>query len=369
MVNKKIKDAKKYAISVNLLTHYPEKLLNFMWKNHVKVKNFKRQSFVEIYFEIDNDNFHFVEEFCAETGSKIERVNTISWQRIFTFLREQFVVILISLFCLSIFLYFENFVWKINIKTVSIVSPLEIRKILYENNIVEGMPKNLVKFREIEDILIKSNENILWCKARVVGGILNIEIEEKIPPPEIAEVEEKYEIRAIKDGVVERVYSTKGIVTVTKGDTIKKGDLLIQTTGNGAEGDVFARVFYESESAYPLKEKRKEYTGSSMTNLTLNLFNKEFKIKNSDLKYDKYDKIETNIVFLNITKYYEYKDNLVDLNEDKVIEYAKKELTYKIIRNCDRAIEINDIVIDKKQMNDTLVVKLLLIGIENIAEK
>jgi similar to stage IV sporulation protein len=369
MINKKIKDVNNYKLSVSILTHYPERLLNYLWENDVKIKNFKRVSFVEIYFEVDNDKFPLVEKFCSETNSKIEKINTISWQKIFLFLKKRVAVLFIILFCAGVFLYFENFIWKMDIKTGNIVSPLEVRKILYENGIVEGMPKSEFNFKEVEKLLMDNNENILWCKARVVGGILNIDIEEKITPPSVEENETKYEIRAIKDGVIERFYSTKGIVTVSKGDTVKKGDLLIQTTGNGAEGDVYAKVFYEGESAYSLIKKVKVYSGSNITNLSINLFNNEFKIKNSDIKYNKYDKIDTNIGFLKITKYVEYREETVALDENEILDYAKKELTYKIIRNCDRSIEITDTVIDKKQINDTLVVKLLLIGIENIAEK
>ncbi len=369
MVNKKINNVKKYKVAVNILTHYPEKLINYLWENDVKIKNFKRQSFVEIYFEIDNDKIPLLEKFCEETNSKIEMIKTVSWHKILIFLKKRSAVVFIFLFCIGIFLYFENFIWKMDIETDSIVSPLEVRKILYENGIVEGMAKKDFNFRKAEEILINSDENILWCKARVVGGILNIDVEEKITPPNLNNNDIKYEIRSIKNGVVERFYSTKGIVTVSKGETVKKGDLLIQTTGKGAEGDVFAQVFYESESAYPLKKKEKILSGNSMTNIAINLFNNEFKIKNSDINYDKYDKIETNIGPLRITKYIEYTENMVDLDQDKIIEYAKKELTYKIIRNCDRAIDVKDTIIDKKQINDTLVVKLLLIGVENIAEK
>ncbi|MCL2321589.1 MAG: sporulation protein YqfD [Oscillospiraceae bacterium] len=369
MINKKIKDVNNHKLSVNILTHYPERLLNYLWTNDIKIKNFKRLSFVEIYFEIDKDKFPFIEEFCKSTNSKIEKVRTISWHKIFSFIKNRAAVLLIAIFCIGVFLYFENFIWKMDIETGNIVSPLEIRKILYENGIIEGMPKSEFNFQKVEKLLMDKDENILWCKARVVGGILNINIEEKITPPIIEEKPVKYEIKAIKDGVIDRFYSIKGVVTVSKGDTVKKGDVLIQTTGNGASGDVFAKVFYESEAAYPLKKKVKVYSGNSMLNISINLFNNEFKIKNNTIKYIKYDKIDTNIGFLKFTKYVEYREEIVSVDEDKIMEYAKKELTYKIIRNCDRAIEVKDTIIDKKQINDTLVVKLLLIGIENIAEK
>ncbi len=369
MNDKRIKGAKSPVVGVNMLTHYPEKLLNYFFENKAKISNFKRLSHVEIYFQIDKDKLYLVDEFCDLTKSRVERIKTVSWQRVFIFLKSKSAIVFIILFCIALFMYFENFIWKIEISTGNIVSPLEIRKVLYENSIVEGMPKSNVDFKNIEDMLMKNNENLLWCKARVVGGILNIDIKEKITPPDTLKEDVKYEIRAIKDGVAERVYSTKGIVTVTPGQTIKKGDVLIQTTGKGAEGDVFAKVFYESESAYPLKKNARIYTGNNFTNITLNLFNKEFKIKNNILNYNKYDKIENKIGFINISKFWEFEDKVIDLEEDKIIEYAKRELTYKIIRHCDRAIEIKDTIIDKKHINDTLIVKLLLIGVENIAEK
>lgn len=174
----------------------------------------------------------------------------------------------------------SSYVWVVEVTGAKSIAPETIRKISSENGLETGLLKDKADLAQIEKELMLQIPQLAWVGIHFTGTRAVIEVVEKTIP----QTEDKHpaDIVAQKDGIITEIIVLNGQPNVKKGDTVKRGDVLIrgiipplpeETDNTGqqqnvssteltkAKGIVKSRVWYESYGESELSEHSHTRTG------------------------------------------------------------------------------------------------------------
>jgi similar to stage IV sporulation protein len=368
---------KKYKsgiITIEIQSLIPEKFVNLMWKNGVHIKNLKKENITTMIMDVNLRDYDKIEEIAKKTKTKIKIIKRRGFAFFLIKIKRRIALVLGILLFMGILYYLSTFIWNIEISVDHNLSPYEIRQQLSSFGVKPGINKRNVNVYDIEEKLIKNNENIMWVRARVEGAKLKISAAERQSPPNIIAESSPCNLVARKDGEVIRVYTKAGTPVVKKGDMIRKGQVLVKgeqgkegaTYQVHAIGDVICRTFYEEIKQVKIDTVKRERTGNKIDNIYLNIKGKNIYLKKSVNKFNKYDRIEDNKLFIKKETYYEIKETTVHGDAKKIVDDTANELYSKICANLDKSVKIIDKIVNY-EAGDTYVVRVLVVAEENVA--
>lgn len=197
---------------------------------------------------------------------------------------------------LGLFLLFfsQLFVWKIEISGNREMTVPEIELALSECGISVG------SFIPAIDVGEKANELLINCRSlssaaiSINGTHLTVSVLERTVMPDIIDTAGFYNVVASRDGVILDIDAADGTPMVAHGETVAKGQLLINSFIEGengtfrpthARGIVYAAVYEEFKTEIPLERVKKQYTGAVETKRAISVLGWEAPFV-SDLESD-----------------------------------------------------------------------------------
>ncbi|NFV12735.1 sporulation protein YqfD [Clostridium sporogenes] len=366
---------KNATITIEIQSMIPERFINLLWRNGVKVKNVVKTNVTTFVLDIDLKDYTIMDDIAKRTGTKVKIVKRKGISFLILFLKRRFSLV-IGIFIFSFIIYFmSTFIWDINITSTNGATPYEIRQQLKEYGVKPGINKKSIDVYKIEKKLIKDIDNIMWVKARIEGGKLIIKAEERQSPPTIVEDDDPCDLVAKKDGEVQRVYTTSGSAIVQKGDIVKKGDILIkgeqgkeeETYEVHSEGKVFARTFYEETKTINTYRIKRKKTGKKIDRIYINFKGKKLYLKKTINKFEKYDRIENNKLFITKETLYEVKETKENIDLKEAVEDENKKIYENITKNLDKSVKIIDKITNYSPQGDSCEIRMLIIAEEDIA--
>ncbi|WP_409070038.1 sporulation protein YqfD [Clostridium sp. FAM 1755] len=366
---------KSATITIEIQSMIPERFINLLWRNGVKVKNVVKTNVTTFVLDIDLKDYTIMDDIAKRTGTKVKIVKRKGISFLILFLKRRFSLV-VGIFIFSFIIYFmSTFIWDIDITSTNGATPYEIRQQLKEYGVKPGINKKSIDVYKIEKKLIKDIDNIMWVKARIEGGKLIIKAEERQSPPTIVEDDEPCDLVAKKDGEVQRVYTTSGSAIVQKGDIVKKGDILIkgeqgkeeETYEVHSEGKVFARTFYEETKTINTYRIKRKKTGKKIDRIYINFKGKKLYLKKTINKFEKYDRIENNKLFITKETLYEVKETKENIDLKEAVEDENKKIYENITKNLDKSVKIIDKITNYSPQGDSCEIRMLIIAEEDIA--
>lgn len=362
----------KVILEINILK--PERLLNILWSENIRVINIKRIDVVTIRITIEYENYLSVVEAVKRLGGKSKIVGSRGILFLVGELKSKVFLVIGGGMFIAILLYLSTFVWSIEITTKKNVSPYELRQQLYELGIKPGISKSKIDFKDIEKKLENMNSDILWLRARVEGSTLKVSIEEKVNPPEIKEGNLGNLVAKI-DGEISRVYTFAGRSVVHSGEFVKAGDVIIEGI-NGKEenpyevvpdGVVMANTFYEKSIKAKYQGTELKRSGEKDSDIYLNIFGKKIYLKKAIKDFKEYDKIEESGNIINKINYYEKKEIPIEFGKEEIVNNSINDLEKSLYNELTREANIVDrIVSTREDSNDELVVNVVFVVEQNI---
>lgn len=362
----------KVILEINILK--PERLLNILWSENIRVINVKRIDVVTIRITIEYENYLSVVEVVKRLGGKSKIVGSRGILFLVGKLKSKVFLAIGGGMFIAILLYLSTFVWSIEITTKKNVSPYELRQQLYELGIKPGISKSKIDFKDIEKKLENMNSDILWLRARVEGSTLKVSIEEKVNPPEIKEGN-LGNLVAKMDGEISRVYTFAGRSVVHSGEFVKAGDVIIEGI-NGKEEDpyevvpdgvVMANTFYEKSIKAKYQGTELKRSGEKDSDIYLNIFGKKIYLKKAIKDFKEYDKIEESGNIINKINYYEKKEIPIEFSKEEIVNNSINDLEKSLYNELTREANIVDrIVSTREDSNDELVVNVVFVVEQNI---
>jgi similar to stage IV sporulation protein len=366
---------KRGIITIEIQSHIPEKFINVLWKKGIQIKNIKKISITTMIMDINLRDFSEIEEAASITKTKIKIISRKGLTFFMIKIRRRVALVGGVLVFVFILYYLSGFVWKIDIQTENNLAPYEIRQQLTSLGIAPGIRKSKINVYQLQEKMIKNNEDIMYFKARLEGSRLFVNTVEKVPPPKVAHDNTPANLVAKKDGQIVRVYTSAGSSIVKTGETVKTGQILVKgeqgkegsTYSVHAKGDVIARTFYEETKVVPVKGIKKERTGNYFENVFIEIMGKRVYLKNSLNKFKNYDKIVENSEFIKKEIFYEIKETTYALDPQKIANTTAEELYAKIAQTLDKSVKIVDKKIQSEPEGNDLRVRVLVVAEENIA--
>ncbi|HOB29233.1 MAG TPA: sporulation protein YqfD [Bacillota bacterium] len=186
-----------------------------------------------------------------------------------------------------------SFVWYIRVSGTERLEKEEVLALVEQLGVRPGIWKKKLNLSELAEELPRRHSAIAWAGLRLRGILLEIEIVEHLSGPVVDD--RPADLIASKDGLIERMVVIEGKAAVKVGDTVSKGDLLIEGVVSleegilepeeqppvkevRARGKVEARVWYEAKEPLKLKQTTKTVTGRSSSSCYLRRQGKEWRL-------------------------------------------------------------------------------------------
>lgn len=119
---------KNANITIEIQSMIPERFINLLWKNGVKVKNVVKTNVTTFVLDIDLKDYAVMENIARRTGTKVKIVKRKGISFLILFLKRRFSLV-IGIFIFSFIIYFmSTFIWDIDITSTNGVTPYEIRQ-------------------------------------------------------------------------------------------------------------------------------------------------------------------------------------------------------------------------------------------------
>ena len=333
----------------------------------------------KIVVKIKKEDFNIIKQYNYYSNIDIYRYLGIDNIKIKLFNLKYFI--LVFFMCLVSMYLISNIILKINV----IHSNKKIRELIYEELENYGIKKYSYKknFNDIEDIKNKIIENnkdkIEWLSISNVGMTYVIRVEERIID-KLKEYNDFCNIISEKESLITKIYSDSGDILVNINDIVKKDDILIsgrlmlneETKGyTCANGNVWGRVWYNTNISIKREYIKKEYTKKKRLNIIIN-----HKVLRSN-KFNKYDKkyiiknrffsIYKELEF--VEKKYKYSDSLaIKRGLESIVEKFNTKLgkNGKIISKkiTNKFLNDNEVNIDVFIITEEIISKQIKLDIE-----
>ena len=365
---------KSGKISIEIRVINPEKLLNILWNNKIKVINIKRIDIATLRVDIDYNDYKDVREIINRINGKMEIIGSSGSVFLLGKLKKRFSLVIGAVIFIGIMFYLSTYVWGIEIETKKNLPPFEIRQQLFNMGIKPGISKKDIVVKDIEKKLEDVNSDILWVRVRVEGSTLKVIIEEKINPPQEKKVQ-LGNLVAKMDGQVNRVYAYSGRTIVKTGDFVKAGDIIIRGIDGREDGEfqveprgiVMANTFYEKVMEVKIKGTVLERSGEKDSDIYLNIFGKRIYLKKSIKGFKEYDKIEESGKILNKVMYFEREEKNIELSKEVAIENSIKSLEKSLLNELTReAVVVDKIINEEDSENGNIKVRVIFVVEQNI---
>ena len=141
--------------------------------------------------------------------------------------------------CVLVFIL-SSMIWSVTVSCGESYTDKQIIDIFASYGVKPGVFADNIDVDYVQDSVVESNPDIIWCSVNIVGSRAFIEIRESVKTPDMHTDDNPSNIVAPCDGVLTRleVYSGEGVVSV--GSAVLKGQLLISGTLERTDGSVKA---------------------------------------------------------------------------------------------------------------------------------
>ncbi|MDD6201860.1 MAG: sporulation protein YqfD [Lachnospiraceae bacterium] len=294
-------------------------------------------------------------------------------------------------FCIAFLYILTGFVWSFEFVGNSQITDDMIRCFLKDEQIKTGTEIKKIKIEELEREIRENFDCITWTSVKIKGTCLVIEIKEN-DLPEIEKATGKsngMNITAISDGTIVNMITRRGIPQKKQGETVKKGEVLVEgcvpifdNDGNiisfdycEADADIYLQMYYPIHKSISRYYQYKNYTGRSVKKRYLKAGNHYLAFNIKKITYPKYDIIEEEKQISILGKlelpfwagkktYREYVEIDAMYSDDAAISLLKEFLNNSIEELNEKGVQIieNNVKIDKNsesiELNGNFLIRI-----------
>ncbi|MBR5157067.1 MAG: sporulation protein YqfD [Clostridia bacterium] len=381
----------KGYLVVQISGRFPERFLNVCAARGIYVWDIVRLSESTIRLKISIRGFKMLRHSASKTGVRLKILAkcglpiTLNKHKGRKMLLGGIIIFMLGIMALNLF------IWDIEIVGNNELSKAVILKNLEECGLSIGKLRFNIDQKKLKNDMLIKTPSLSWLWAEKRGSKIIVSVKEKKAIPEIFNADDYCSLVAAKDGVIHSMIVRNGLPVVKIGDSVQKNSLLVSgvissernvpTRYLNADGEIYARTWYEITKAFSKIHTVKEKTDNILKKYSLTLFGKRINFyKNPEPDFTEYEKTEKDYelslfknylgITLTVNTFNEVK--LVDtlLSEDAVIADGIRKIEEEIDLS---ALPDSELVKTTPSYNfiddDTIEITVVAEYIENIAQK
>ena len=265
----------------------------------------------------------------------------------------------------------------------------EIINIIKDEGVDVGKFKYKVNTQNLINKIRIARDDVAWVGMEVKGTNLIVRVAEADTKPEIIDESEYCNIVAKKDGIITKVEAQNGTPNVNIGDTVKKGDVLIQGWIEGkytdnrfvhAEGQIMAKVWYSAKEKIYYKQHYENQTGNKEKKYSININNFKINFFKTLSKFENYDTISTIKklkiasdfylpIEIVVNENFEKQQNQVVYDKNEAKEVGIKNLKNKLEEQIHNKENISNIYVNTNETGEYIEVEVIYEVLESIGTK
>ena len=300
-------------LRISIEGYYIERFINICKKRNITIWNLKRNKNTMLFFNVRIKEFKEVCKIVKQLNCKLK----IRSKKGLPFLmykykkRKAFAILLIIV--VFIIGLSSMYVWNVDIIEENNQELPNIRQDIEEAGIKLGTLKSKINSKEIINKIRLKRNDVAWMGIEKKGTNVIVKLVKADQKPEIVDTNEYCNIVSDKTGVITKINAQNGTANVKVGDTINKGDILINGWMEGkytgiryvhAKGEIEAKVWYTKNKKIPYILTQTRETGNQENKYSLKINNFEINFLKKYSKFEIYDTIETDSKFRIFSDFY-----------------------------------------------------------------
>lgn len=307
------------SIILKVKTKNITRFLTNLYKLNIEVLNVNIVNHKELIIEVCECDYDKV---CGI--SILNKVNIVDYRgknKVKRFINKNKVLFISLIINLFILVFLSNVIFSIEIKHESSeVRNLVITELKKYNIKKYTLKKNYTELDSIKNKILNNNKDkIEWIEINTSGCKYVVKVVMRKLNSNNKD-DGIYNIVSNSNAVIKKIVAENGSIVREVNEYVYKGDILISSEiklndeikgYKSAKGVVYGEVWYKMHVIMPYIYMYRTRTGKSLTNYSVNFFNKSLiigkKFKNSEI--DKHIIFSNNIIPISITKNKEYEIN------------------------------------------------------------
>ena len=300
-------------LRISIEGYYIERFINICKKRNITIWNLKRNKNTMLFFNVRIKEFKEVCKIVKQLNCKLK----IRSKKGLPFLmykykkRKAFAILLIIV--VFIIGLSSMYVWNVDIIEENNQELPNIRQDIEEAGIKLGTLKSKINSKEIINKIRLKRNDVAWMGIEKKGTNIIVKLVKADQKPEIVDTNEYCNIVSDKTGVITKINAQNVTANVKVGDTINKGDILINGWMEGkytgiryvhAKGEIEAKVWYTKNKKIPYILTQTRETGNQENKYSLKINNFEINFLKKYSKFEIYDTIETDSKFRIFSDFY-----------------------------------------------------------------
>lgn len=370
-------------ITVRVEGLHVEKFINLASKSNITMWELRRIDYTTIEMNMYYYQYPLLKSILKKTNCRSRIISKTGLHFFVNKIKRRAFFAAGAILFAALLIYMSSFIWFIEVTGNEDIDSQIIFSYAERAGLKAGIHKDSINLRDVEEYIITGLDEVSVVNIKYRGTKAIIKVVERTMPPEIIDPNEPVDIVASRDGIIETILAYRGQVMVKKGDYVKAGQTLISTLASDgsyervhAMGLVTARTWYESIQYVPLIYSEDVRTGEMKKRISLKWGSKRFCIKNNNIRYEKYDRIEktTDIKIFGIstmvsriTEYYYEKETVVtELTYEEAFEMAIEKAEEEIKKSMPQNVSLVDKKVEREQQEEGVRVRILYTVTEDI---
>lgn len=211
-------------LEVEFFGIYPEKIINLCAKNRIAVWNVHYGN-NKIRLFITVKDFKRLPRILKRSGLRLHILNKTGFPFFINRYKRRFGIFAGIVIFFAVLQFMSGFIWIIEVEGNKTVTDSEILAICEDLGIKIGVKRNSIDTKNTPQDLLLKTDKLSWGSFNIEGCKLTVNVTEIVPKTEDNTVATN--LKAAKDGIIEKIDVTSGNPVVKVGDIVKKGDLLV----------------------------------------------------------------------------------------------------------------------------------------------
>jgi len=291
------------TVTIKVRGAMPEKFINLCMLEHISLLSIRKKN-DEFIVCLGLSDFFNLRPLVRKSQNPIQVITYAGLPFLIKKIKHRKMLVVGGVTFLLLLNLLMSYIWFVDVIGMHSVPVSQIQEVVYEQGLKPGALKDTVSSKKIENQILLRIPEIAWVSITFTGTRAVVEIVEKTLPKERDKAPAN--IIAAKDGIITDIIALTGQSVVKKGDTVRKGDVLIRGVAYEgkeinpnssaqlirANGIVKARVWYEGYSETELVKTIHERTGRQEIAVTLKILQNEILLKKVALDAEKHFEVE-----------------------------------------------------------------------------